>query len=119
MGDQDAVKRVGVVAWELGGGFEQLRGDVEHAKFACEDERQMARGSQAAGLALDRGLPDRHRAQAAIDGRVEEDAALGLRQLSGVTQRPQGDVGVDENAAQALYGSNSGNGSSKSGPISI
>jgi hypothetical protein len=54
VGDQDAVKRVGMVAWELGGGFEQLSGDVEHAKFAGEDDRQIVRGSQAARLALDR-----------------------------------------------------------------
>jgi hypothetical protein len=96
VGDQDAIEWIGVVAWQIGCRLEQHGGDLEHAELGAEHRAQVARRSQPSRLALDRRLPDRHRAQAAIDRRVEQQRSLLGGQPCRIAESPQSDVGVDK-----------------------
>ena len=102
VGDQDAIKWIGVMAWQLGCRLEQHGGDLEHAELGAEHRAQAARRSQPSRLALDRRLPDRHRAQAAIDRRVEQQRSLLGGQPRWIAKSPQSDVGVDKNGAHCV-----------------
>jgi hypothetical protein len=102
VGDEDAITWIGVVARQLGCRLEQPGGDLEHAELGAEHRAQVARRSQPSRLALDRRLPDRHRAQATIDRRVEQQRSLPGGQPRWIAESPQSDVGVDENGTHCV-----------------